>query len=306
MGGGDGDHDGNDDGDDGPDDDDDLSSDEEDEEKASPDDETNFLLGLRESVKTCIKDVLIKNRKLASTLALIRLFQDVVKSVVRAMSDHHYKLATQHRTLTHLADHLNRDGDTNDTTAMDISNVEAARVEIYKQRQAAKKQLHDLRLQLQNLNAEMRSESSKTSKQTKSKETDDDDEVQALGTRGGSVTSSRNGEECLMKWIELLEQNGNTHEHHIARSIAYQCREIASDPTFRPMLSDVVPTFILPDKRKRKPTEFYKVCDETSNTADVDVNKTSKKRKSETKKESAVTKKEVKMEKKKKKQLLVR
>ena len=118
MGGGDGDHDGNDDGDDGPEDDDDLSSDEEPEEKASADDETNYLLGLRESVKTCIKDTLIKNRKLASTLALIRLFQDVVKSVVRAMSDHHYKLATQHRTLTHLADHLNRDGDTNDTTAM--------------------------------------------------------------------------------------------------------------------------------------------------------------------------------------------
>ena len=140
----------------------------------------------------------------------------------------------------------------------------------------------------------MRLESSKTSKQTKSKETIDDDEVEALGTRGG------NGEECLMKWIELLEQNGNTHEHHIARSLAYQCREIASDPTHRPMLSDVVPTFILPEKRKRKPTDFFQICDQTSNTADVDINKTSKKRKTEAKKEPAATKKEVKMEKKKK------
>ena len=187
----------------------------------------------------------------------------------------------------------------------DFSNVEAARVEIYKQRQAAKKQLYDLRAQLEGLNAQMRSQSAKlSSKQAKSNKTfSDDDEVQALGTRGGGVSASRSrhGEEHLVKWIELLDQNGNTNEHHIARSLAYQCREIASDPTFRPMLSDVVPTFILPDKRNRKPTDFYKIGDETSNTADVDNKKASKKRKSEPKKESAVTKKEAKLEKKRKK-----
>lgn len=41
-----------------------------------------------------------------------------------------------------------------------------------------------------------------------------------------------------------------------------QCQEIASDPTYRPMYSDISPTFICSDKRDAKPTKFCNPCDD--------------------------------------------
>lgn len=87
---------------------DDLSSDEEDEEKATPDDDTNIDLGVRESVKEHTKTVLDQNRKLESSLAVIRMFVDVLNKVASAMSEHHYLLASQCRTLAHVAQNVNR------------------------------------------------------------------------------------------------------------------------------------------------------------------------------------------------------
>ena len=44
----------------------------------------------------------------------------------------------------------------------------------------------------------------------------------------------------------------------MARLLAHQCHEIATHPTFRPMYSDVCPTFILPpEKRQAKPPERF-------------------------------------------------
>ena len=43
---------------------------------------------------------------------------------------------------------------------------------------------------------------------------------------------SRTGEQHLLKWIDLLSQNGNSHDHQMARLLAQQCHEIATHPTF--------------------------------------------------------------------------
>ena len=87
---------------------DDLSSDEEDEEKSSPDDDTNIHLGVRESVKAHTKTVLDQNRKLESSLAVMRMFVDVLNQVASAASEHHYLLASQCRTLAQVAQNVNR------------------------------------------------------------------------------------------------------------------------------------------------------------------------------------------------------
>ena len=75
--------------------------------------------------------------------------------------------------------------------------------------------------------------------------------------------SRKTGEEHLLKWMTLLSEDGNTPEHHIARVIAMQCQEIASHPTFRPMFSEVSPTFICLclDKRDSKRPKFYNPCE---------------------------------------------
>ena len=116
-----------------------------------------------------------------------------------------------------------------------------------------------------------RSRRSQPKKNTKRSSTpsstgEDDDDVQVLEFIGGrglsaSEVSSKTGEEHLLKWMTLLSEDGNTPEHNIARVIAMQCQEIASHPLFRPMFSDVSPTFICLDKRDSKHTKFYNPCE---------------------------------------------
>ena len=104
---------------------------------------------------------------------------------------------------------------------------------------------------------------------------------------------ARTGEQCLLKWIDLLSQNnGNSHDHHIARVLAHQCHEIATHPTFRPMYSDVCPTFICPpEKRKVQPPQYFKPSDDDTSS------KNGKKRKQPTTSKMVKAVKEAKKEK---------
>ena len=108
--GGDGGGEDPDDGDDGGFDD--LSSDEEDpDEKIHPVDETDMTLGYRESTKVQIKLSLSNNRKMAASLAVLRLFVEVITKVASAMSEHHYLIASKCRTLALYTDSVNRGED---------------------------------------------------------------------------------------------------------------------------------------------------------------------------------------------------
>ena len=103
---------------------------------------------------------------------------------------------------------------------------------------------------------------------------------------------ARTGEQCLLKWIDLLSQNGNSHDHHMARVLAHQCHEIATHPTFRPMYSDVCPTFICPpEKRKVQPPQYFKPSDDDTSS------KNGKKRKQPTTSKMVKVAKEAKKEK---------
>ena len=130
--------------------------------------------------------------------------------------------------------------------------------------------MQELRKQLKQLKKEINKKSSKkktvkcTIKTSSTAENDDEvQEVEFVGGRGlsSSEVSRKNGEEHLLKWITLLSEDGNTPEHNIARVIAMQCQELASHPTFRPMFSDVSPTFICSDKRDSKRPKFYNPCE---------------------------------------------
>eukprot|EP00956_Cyclotella_meneghiniana_P015089 scaffold22873_cov44-Cyclotella_meneghiniana.AAC.1 len=258
--GGDGGGEDPDDGDDGGFDD--LSSDEEDpDEKIHPGDETNMTLGYRESTKVQIKLSLSNNRKMAASLAVLRLFVEVITKVASAMSEHHYLIASKCRTLALFTDSVNRGEDDvqfNDNELpylQDLGSVNIARASILKQREVARKELSELRQTLQKLKSNInatRQEKKPPSKRATASNTNP--VIPNALTRG-----SRTGEQHLLKWIDLLSQNGNSHDHHMARLLAHQCHEIATHPTFRPMYSDVCPTFICPpEKRHAKPPEFFK------------------------------------------------
>eukprot|EP00956_Cyclotella_meneghiniana_P029603 scaffold72361_cov40-Cyclotella_meneghiniana.AAC.1 len=108
--GGDGGGEDPDDGDDGGFDD--LSSDEEDlDEKMNPEDEANMSLGYRESTKDQIKLSLSNNRKMAASLAVMRLFVEVITKVASGMSEHHYQMSSKCRTLALFTDSVNRGED---------------------------------------------------------------------------------------------------------------------------------------------------------------------------------------------------
>eukprot|EP00956_Cyclotella_meneghiniana_P017956 scaffold29650_cov44-Cyclotella_meneghiniana.AAC.1 len=240
---------------------DDLSSDEEDpDEKIHPGDEANIQLGYRESTKVQIKLSLSNNRKMAASLAVLKLFVEVITKVASAMSEHHYLIASKCRTLALFTDSVNRGEDgvefnINELPYLqDLGSVNIARASILKQREVARKELSELRQTLQKLKSninEMRQDRKPPSKRATASNTNP---AITNVTRG-----SRTGEQHLLKWIDLLSQNGNSHDHQMARLLAYQCHEIATHPTFRPMYSDVCPTFICPpEKRQAKPPEFFK------------------------------------------------
>eukprot|EP00956_Cyclotella_meneghiniana_P020517 scaffold36341_cov43-Cyclotella_meneghiniana.AAC.3 len=286
--GGDGGGEDPDDGDDGGFDD--LSSDEEDpDEKMNPEDEANMSLGYRESTKDQIKLSLSNNRKMAASLAVMRLFVEVINKVASGMSEHHYQMASKCRTLALITDSVNRGEDdvqfyTNELPYLqDLPSVNIARNSTLKQRQVARKHLSELRQILQKLRTQInaeRQEKKCTSKRATAAANTNNDPPLASGR------VARTGEQYLLKWIDLLSQNGNSHDHHMARVLAHQCHEIATHPTFRPMYSDVCPTFICPpEKRKVPPPQYFKPSDDDTS---------SKNGKNEAKKEKVVKEKKKK------------
>ena len=77
----------------------------------NPEDEANMSLGYRESTKDQIKLSLSNNRKMAASLAVMRLFVEVINKVASAKSEHHYKVASKCRTLALITDLVNRGED---------------------------------------------------------------------------------------------------------------------------------------------------------------------------------------------------
>ena len=70
-----------------------------------------MTLGYRESTKVQIKLSLSNDRKMAASLAVLRLFVEVITKVASAMSEHNYLIASKCRTLALYTDSVNRGED---------------------------------------------------------------------------------------------------------------------------------------------------------------------------------------------------
>lgn len=83
-------------------------------------------------------------------------------------------------------------------------------MQVYNQRQIAKKKLFDLRQQLKNLKEEMNKQPSKKKKQKRSRAPStegDDDDVQVIGgCLSSSAISRKTGEELLLKSRDEMDE----------------------------------------------------------------------------------------------------
>ena len=110
AGGGDGDGDGG----NGDDDDDDLDSDEEDDDDLDADaqhwpEKIQIKIGQKMSIQQeVIPQLLELNRLLAGSHAALMVMETTVKATIVSMSEHHHMLATEHRSLVQIIQHLKR------------------------------------------------------------------------------------------------------------------------------------------------------------------------------------------------------
>lgn len=122
VGGGDGDGDGG----NGDDDDDDLDSDEEDDDDLDADaehwpDKIQIKIGQKMSIQQqVIPQLLEMNRLLAASYAAMITMETTVKASIVSMSEHHHMLATEHRSLVQIIQHLKRTHVHDPTTLVNV------------------------------------------------------------------------------------------------------------------------------------------------------------------------------------------
>lgn len=136
-----------------------------------------------------------------------------------------------------------------------------ATAKIYEARQKARKALSDKRKKLAKLKQDIEKHRHSQHRQS------DNSRRAQYGLRGNEIGNESsasyqdqalNGKACLWRFAHLLQESGESEEHLTAYHLAYQSQQISEHPTFRPMFSDLHIVNMRADKRRPKPTNFFK------------------------------------------------